>query len=98
VTTLDWLDRQIVTRRTDTLNEIRGPRVGDWVDFVNGERQRIAYIIWPNGGVQTSDTGLYYLGYDAVIHSGNRYPTALPPDALTLTEETGMGDVWVLSS
>jgi hypothetical protein len=88
---LDKKDSEILARRTEMLNAVKSPRVGDWVRFADGTLRRISYI-WPDG-VQTSDGGSYYLAGSFVSMSGGLYPS-VPHESLRPTDELKPGAVW----
>jgi hypothetical protein len=95
---LDERDQAIIARRTEALNAITGPREGDFVDFADGTRRRIAYI-WHDEhrqvlSVQTCRGGSFYLGNGGVSMSGSLYD-GVKPETLTLTAETAPGSVWI---
>lgn len=101
---LDETDAAIVAARLVELDGIDGPRVGDWVDFADGESRRIAHI-WSNRdiwtglaqpvSVQTTDgIGSFYLGDGYVSMSGALHP-GVDPILLTDTGKTRPGAVWI---
>lgn len=93
---LDERDTAILAERTATLNEVEGPRVGDWVRFADGTERRISYIwSWDDKqqSIQTSAGGSYYLGNGYVSMSGSLYQ-GIKPETLTLTDELKDGNVW----
>jgi len=88
---LDEKDQRILAGRVAALDEVEGPRVGDFVRFADGVVRRVSYH-WGDT-VQTSDGGSYYLGNGWVSMSGSLYP-GVPVGLLTLTDETRDGSVW----
>jgi len=93
----DDKDAEILQRREEKYNAIKGFRVGDFVRFSNGVIRRISYI-WENergevDSIQTSDGGSYYLGEGHISMSGSLYP-GIAPDYLSGTKETMEGSVW----
>lgn len=95
---LDERDRQIIWERRHSIELIEGPRVGDFVDFADGERRRVSYIWADEHGqafsVQTSDGGSYYLGNGYVSMSGSLY-SGVGPETLAFTGETAPGSAWI---
>ena len=97
-TTADARDEEIVARRMKKLNEVEGPRVGDFVRFTDGTLRRISYR-WNDGegwdgGCQTSDHGSYYLSEYGVSMSGSLHP-CVPTESLQRTDECRDGSVWI---
>lgn len=91
--TFDERDAELTRKRLALMNQVEGPRVGDWVDFADGVSRRISYM-WPDS-VQTSNEGYgFYLGPGYVSFSGTLY-RGVPPDTLTPTGETREGRVWL---
>ncbi len=89
---LDDQDREILRRNFNALEEIAGPRVGDFVRFADGTLRQISHD-WDEYGVQTSDGGSWYLEEGYVSFSGGLYGCT-PTEALTLTRERREGNVW----
>jgi hypothetical protein len=56
---LDTIDEAIISTRLATRERIKGPRVGDMVQFKHGETLYISHL-WPDD-VQTSVAGSFYL-------------------------------------
>lgn len=69
--TLDSRDQLIRQERLEALDDVAGPRVGDFVMFPDGPLRRISHI-WDDG-VQTSDGGSWYLGHGYVSFSGSLF-------------------------
>lgn len=92
----DDKDAAILTERVATLDAVSGPRVGDYVIFLDGTERRISHI-WGDGqstdSVQTSDGGSYYLGNGYVSMSGSLY-SGVKPETLMDTGEKRDGSVW----
>jgi hypothetical protein len=95
---LDERDRQIIWERRHSIELIDGPRVGDYVDFADDTRRRVAYIWRDEHGeafsVQTCEGGSFYLGNGYVSMSGSLYG-GVKPETLTLTGETAPGSAWI---
>jgi hypothetical protein len=99
MTRFDERDAAIVATRTASLDELDGPRVGDYVRFADGTERRISYATpaeWlPEvDSIQTSDGGSWYLGDGYVSFSGGLHP-GVERASLTLTDETQRGSVWI---
>lgn len=93
----DERDAAILTQRVALLDEIDGPRVGDFVRYPDWTVRRISHV-WDFGDgdditVQTSNGGSFYLGAGYVSFSGSLFP-GIPGSTLTLTDELAMGAVW----
>jgi hypothetical protein len=88
---LDPRDLDIRAKRQAALDAKDGLRVGDWVEFSDQVVRRISHI-WPDG-VQTSDSGSFYLGEGFVSMSGSLY-SMVPKSSLTKTDQTRDGSVW----
>jgi hypothetical protein len=82
---LDARDAAILAARVAAFDPTEGPRVGDYVHFIDGVKRQISYE-WPDG-VQTSDGGSFYLGEGYMSFSGGLY-TSVPTETLTLMEGT----------
>jgi hypothetical protein len=80
---LDDRDKTILAARVAAFDPTEGPRVGDYVEFIDDVTRRISYI-WPHG-VQTSEGGSFYLGEGYMDFSGSLHPT-IPTETLTLIE------------
>jgi hypothetical protein len=96
---LDTRDWEIVAHREQLLDEVTGPRVGDFVEFAGGTTRRVSYIWHDEHGealsVQTSDGGSFYLGDGYVSMSGSLYG-GVKPGTLTRDETRGrLGSVWI---
>lgn len=90
--TPDDTDAALLASKVAALNEVRGPRVGDFVEFTDGVVRRFSHD-WGNLGLQTSLGGSFHLGHGHVSFSGS-LDRVVPLDALTDAEETRAGDVW----
>ena len=96
---LDGRDLAIILERRAVLDREHDFRVGDYVEFADGVTRRISHV-YPRDwgadwwGVQTSDSGSWYLGNGYVSFSGSLY-SSVPGRTLTLTEERRMGRIWV---
>jgi len=91
----DERDEAIRQRRIALLNRREGPRCGDYVEFADGVVRRVSHV-WcfePDGYVQTSTDGSFYLGDGHVSFSGALFP-GVSSDTLTKTEQTRPGHVW----
>lgn len=84
-------DLDILDARTKALNDVAGPRVGDYVEFP-GETRRISHIR-DGESFQTSQGGSYYLGDGWVSFSGGLF-TSAPLASLTDTGRRHDGSVW----
>jgi hypothetical protein len=94
ITQLDERDQAILAQRAAALLA-RGadePQIGDYVTFADGITLRVSYV-WPDGGIQTSQGGFFYLGDGYCSFSGGLFP-ALPQDTLTLTGTRRAGPCW----
>lgn len=96
----DERDDAILNERVRSYEQIAGPRVGDFIDFANGETRRISHVWdadWHDDGIarlQTSKEGIgFYLGNGYVSFSGSLY-TSLRADTLT-PKEMRHGLVWI---
>lgn len=96
----DDVDRDIVARRVARRENKSGPRVGDFIRFVDDVTRRISHI-WGDGsdpkydGLQTSSNGSYHLCESGHLNfSGSLYPP-VPFDSLQLTDTTRMGRAWI---
>ena len=89
----DHEDPKMLSARTKAFGAMAGPRVGDYVRFQDDVTRRIS-CMWPEGGVQTSDHGTYYLAESGHISMSGSLNTAVPADSLIATGETKAGDVW----
>ena len=99
---LDERDQAIVDARAIEYAAIEGPRVGDYLRFPDGALIRVAHV-WDGEGVQPScerfGRGSYYLGSTMggggfCSYSGSLDPL-VPVSALTRTDETKPGSVWI---
>ena len=89
----DHEDAEILAARAKAFAAMPGPRVGDFVRFQDDVTRRISHL-WPEGSVQTSDYGTYYLAESGHLSmSGSLHP-AVPLDSLVATGEAMPGDVW----
>lgn len=91
---LDELNHAIRSRRLAAWDERPGPRVGDYVRFVDGVLRRFSHD-WDDHGLQTSDAhdGRFYLGEGYMSFSGSLYP-AVPLESLHDTGELRDGACW----
>jgi len=99
----DERDWQIIRERVERMDALEGPRVGDFVIFVDGITRRISQL-WDAyeydgehhpATVQTSDGGSWHLCRSGhVSFSGSLY-TSIPQETLTLTDERRLGDIWI---
>jgi hypothetical protein len=87
----DDRDAAILAARVAAFDPVEGPRVGDYVEFIDGVTRQISYV-WPDG-VQTSDGGSFYLGDGYMSFSGGLYPT-VPTETLTLTDDVRETWAW----
>jgi hypothetical protein len=74
----DDRDLELLQARQHWVLTREGPAVGDHVLFSDGVRRRISHHWRDNegwdGGLQTSDTGSWYLGADYISFSGGLHP------------------------
>jgi len=91
-TELDDIDTVILADHFQALDKVKGPKVGDWVEYPNGTQRRISYV-WYDGSIQTSDGGSWYLGKGYVSFSGGLYPST-PRSIIQPTIRTLPGRVW----
>lgn len=89
---LDETDRAIRDRRLAAWDERPGPRVGDFVRYTDGTLRRFSHD-WDEYGLQTCDSGRFYLGEGHMSFSGALY-AAVPPDTLRRTDEILDGACW----
>lgn len=89
---LDEKDRAILKDREILLNQIAGPRVGDFIQF-SDELRRIAHVWKSDQTVQTTNAGSFYLGEGYVEMSGRLY-RGIPIESLRLTNDQRPGHVW----
>ena len=88
---LDERDAAIFSERFHAYQDIHGPRVGDFVRFADGRLERISHI-W-NDGVQTSESGSFYLGKGYCSFSGSLNPL-IPSAELEYRADHKRGPVW----
>lgn len=99
IATFDDTDRAMLAERQTALDEIEGPRVGDFVEFACGTVRRVSHIwAWDDEptathSIQTSDGGSFHLGVGYVSFSGGLRP-GIPRGTLTDTGRTRDGSVW----
>lgn len=98
----DNRDLVILANRVILLDADENPRVGDFVRFLgqppigkDGDLLRRISYIWPDEdpGVQTSDSGSYYIGDGYVSMSGGLHP-CVRQSALKRTGMERKGSVW----
>jgi len=87
----DDRDQAILEEKISEMEELIGPRVGDFVIFSDGVAHRFSYD-W-DGSLQTSEGGSFYLGRGHVSFSGGLNPP-IPKTKLVDTGETKIGRVW----
>lgn len=90
----DATDQKILDQIMPVRDQIRGPRLGDYVHFPTGQLERISN----NFGtiLQTSPdwAGAYFLhSHGDASFSGGLNPS-IPLDSLTLTDEVMLGQFW----
>lgn len=95
----DDRDREILAERVAMLNEVEGPREGDFVIFVADDiTRRISYIWRDEHGiafnVQTSDGASYYLGGNGWVSVSGSHYSGVKPETLTPTDQVREGSVW----
>jgi hypothetical protein len=90
-TDLDERDAAIYSERFHALQDVHGPRVGDFVRFADGRMERISHD-W-DGDVQTSEGGSFYLGKGYVSFSGGLNPS-IPTSELVYKAEHKRGSCW----
>lgn len=88
---VDEEDLRILRDRMRALDERRGARVGDFVQFTDGAVRRISHI--HGGSVQTSRGGSFYLGVAEVSFSGT-LSRPIPRESLKRAGWTVGGPVW----
>ncbi len=94
-TRIDERDSEIVRERLARIENLRGPRVGDYVRFADGVERRVSYVWeWEPESVQTSDGGSFYLGNGYVSFSGSLH-AGVHPSTLRLTTEVRDGSCWI---
>ena len=91
----------ILAMRIGAFDKIEGPRVGDWLDFLDGTSARIAHhwgdAVQPASG--NGDTGSFYLGSSFYLGGGLlSYSGGLEPgirvERLTFVEKYRSGRLW----
>lgn len=91
----DEKDIEIARGRLSTWNERQGPRVGDWVDMLDGTQRRFTHN-WGDG-LQTTcgngDSGSFYFAKGCMSYSGGLDPS-IPNGQLVDTGETRLGCAW----
>jgi hypothetical protein len=88
----DDRDFDIMVEREVAWNEIKGPRVGDFVILPDGTERRFSHH-WGES-IQTSGGGSFYLGKGYVSFSGELHP-AIPIDRFERDRgEHRMGSFW----
>jgi hypothetical protein len=91
-----WLpsdrDKEIFLRRVQLLDEVPGPRIGDWIKYADGTILRIGHV-WTDDAVQPVPGGSFYLGDGYVSFSGSLY-RGVPINSLTATSQKRRGRVW----
>lgn len=97
-TLLDERDEAILLDRTRKMDEIEGPREGDFVRFADGIERRVSFVTpteWlPEcDSVQTSKGGSWYLGNHGCSFSGSLY-SGVKRETLALTTEYRDGSCW----
>ena len=90
-TELDERDAAIFSERFHALQDVHGPRVGDFVRFADGRLERISHH-WGDT-VQTSESGSFYLGKGYCSFSGGLNP-GIPTSELEYRAEHKRGSVW----
>ena len=91
----DARDEVIRQKREALFLGLRGPSVGDYVDFADGVTRRISYV-WNLGDrveCQTSEGGSYYLGEGYASFSGGLLPS-VDAATFTLSDEKRGGQFW----
>ena len=88
----DEEDAKILEQRLKAFNERQGPRVGDFIRFVDGVLRRIGEHI-EGVGYQSTDGGQFYLGEGYCAYSGTLHPL-VPEHSLMSTGETRSGSAW----
>lgn len=97
--TLDPKNINMLQARLIARAQITGPRVGDWIERLDGTRSRATYV-WDLGedGLHVQDGGttggsFFLLRSGHQSYSGGLNP-GIPGSSLELTEETQEGRVW----
>ena len=91
----DAKDAAIYAERVRQFNRIKGPRIGDFVIFPDGEYRRFTHD-WGIHGIQTTcrdSSGSFYFGGNYVSYSGALDPLIAKSD-LILTTEPRNGQMW----
>lgn len=91
--TFDDRDQAILDERMALLDAIEGPRVGDFVQMLDGSLQRFAHDWGQDHGLQTCDGGSFYLGAGYLSMSGSLNPT-VKREALVDTGKHLLGSAW----
>lgn len=89
---LDGDDLKILADRKEAFNARPGIRVGDYVKFSDGVIRRVSFLT-PEGGVQTSRGGSFYLGNGWVSFSGSLFQP-VPSGTLKRAGWQSPGSVW----
>lgn len=97
--TLDPKNIAMLQARLIAREQITGPRVGDWIERLDGTRSRATYV-WDLGkdGLHVQDGGgewgsFYLMQSGHEDYSGSLDPS-IPATSLELTGETQEGRVW----
>lgn len=100
--TIDARDETILAERTAALNEVDGPRCGDYLRMPDGELLRVAHVypgdwdawhdVQPNCPRHGGE-GSFYLGRGYISYSGSLDPV-IQAYRLTLSDETRAGSCW----
>lgn len=88
----DNVDAEIVAANIAAWNEIKGPRVGDFIRMRDGRLQRFSHA-WDDG-IQTSDGGSFYFFGIGVSFSGGLNPS-IPYETIVQSEGPHQGRFWM---
>lgn len=91
---LDNRDREIIVDRMAKFDARKSPRVGDFVDFADGDTTRRIGAHWDDH-VQLVPSGSFYLGQNGCSHSGTYFSGLYPKTELALTDQTRPGSIWI---
>lgn len=91
-------DQDMVTAWVDLFDHRPEPRVGDFLDFADGQSRRIAHIWRLESGIAVQPDyakygASFYFGLGYCSFSGGLLPS-IPAASLTLTDERRLGRVW----
>lgn len=88
-------DDEILNKRLVKYNQIKSPRVGDWIREKSGRMTRATHD-WGNDSIMQhggGEFGQFYLGDGYISYSGG-LDTGIKKASLKLTDEVKTGKVW----